>query len=485
MRRFLLIVPLLLAFAAPAHAGGPAMVMGTNDFNMLSTSLVASKANMTLAKLAGFRAISVREYWWPGVTEPRPYDLQTLGNVDKAAGLVGLRVYLGIMNPFGRYAPRTDEAQDDFAAFAAASVKTFPSFKTVIFGNEPNKNQFWAPQFAEDGSDSAAFEYEQLLAKAYDAVKAVSPKETVVGGALAPHGGDDPNASTKAHSPTTFIRDMGAAYRASGRKKPIMDAFSFHPYGDNSSQPPSFRHDGSPTITLGDYGKLTRLLGKAFNGTAQQGSTLPIIYDEYGIESTIPSSKASKYTGKEPKGTKPVPPKLQGERYREAMAIAFCQPNVKAMFLFQSIDEPGRPQWQSGVYYADHKPKPSLSIVREAMQEVKRGVIAHCAGLHLAIKAKAVFPKPPKAATAAKTGRNLTIKVRCNLDCRYTASVVQLPSAHIVLTKVGQVVGGKPSLLKLPARKLAKGHYQPRITMVAAMNPGNVVRKSGKPFIVG
>ena len=461
------------------------MVMGTNDFNMLSKSFVAAKANMSLAKLAGFRAISVREYWWPEVREPRPYDLQTLGNVDKAARLVGLRVYIGIMNPFGRYAPRTDEAQDDFAAFAAATVKRFRSFKTVIFGNEPNKNQFWAPQFAEDGTDSAAVEYESLLAKAYDAVKAVSRNVTVVGGALAPHGGDDPNASTKAHSPTTFIRDIGAAYRASGRGKPIMDAFSFHPYGDNSSQPPSFRHDGSPTITLGDYGKLTRLLGKAFNGTAQLGSTLPIIYDEYGIESTIPSSKASKYTGKEPKSTKPVPPKLQGERYREAMAIAFCQPNVKAMFLFQSIDEPGRPQWQSGVYYTDHKPKPSLPIVREAMQEVKRGVIARCAGLHLAIKAKAVFPTPSHAASSAKSGRALTIKVRCNLDCRYTASVVQLPTGRSVLARVGQAIGGKPSLLELPARKLTKGRYQLIISMVAAMNRGKAVRKASKPFAVG
>ena len=39
------------------------------------------------------------------------------------------------------------------------------------------------------------------------------------GGALAPRGIDRPGTGRDTHSPTTFIRDLGAAYRASGRER--------------------------------------------------------------------------------------------------------------------------------------------------------------------------------------------------------------------------------------------------------------------------
>ena len=98
-----------------------------------------------------------------------------------------------------------------------------PAIRNVIVGNEPNLNRFWLPQFNPDGTDAAAPAYEALLAQAYDAIKAVDPTVTVFGGALAPRGVDKPNTGRDTHSPTAFIADMGAAYRASGRTAPIMD----------------------------------------------------------------------------------------------------------------------------------------------------------------------------------------------------------------------------------------------------------------------
>lgn len=473
-----------MVMAAPAKAGGPSMVLGTNDAFMLQKTLVGAKANMSLARLAGFQAVSVREFWWPELTEPKEYDRLTLGNVDKASRLLGMPVFLSITNTLGRFAPRTESARGDFVRFAVATTKQFPAFKHVIFGNEPNKNQFWAPQFAPDGSDSAALEYERLLADVYDGVKAASPGVTLIGGAVSPRGGDDPNASTKAHSPTTFIKDLGAAYRASGRAKPIMDWFSFHPYQDNSSQSPSFRHAGSPTITLADYDKLVRILGQAFDGTAQAGSAIPIVYDEYGIESTIPAKKAAKYTGTEPASTKPVDPKVQGQRYREAIQLAYCQPTVMAMFLFHAFDEPGRPQWQSGLYYVDHTAKPSLAIVRRAFQEAKRGVVARCPGLRLAVKAKTTFPPPSQAAAAGKRGSGLKLQLHCDIDCQYTAGVIELSTGKSILASLGKAIGGKNVTVRFPARKLAKGRYRFAISLVAAVNPGPAARRASRPFLV-
>src|SRR3970282_263007 len=183
--------------------------------------------------------------------------------------------------------PLPGGARREFASYAATLVRPVPAVRDVIVGNEPNLNRFWLPQFALDGSNAAAPAYLALLAETYDEIKAVSAGVNVVGGAVSPRGADNPAGARPTHSPTTFIRDLGTAYRASGRDLPVMDAFAIHPYGDNSSQPPTFAHPLTTTIGVADYGKLVALLGEAFDGTAQPGSSLPLVYGEFGGESHI------------------------------------------------------------------------------------------------------------------------------------------------------------------------------------------------------
>src|SRR5581483_4277911 len=137
--------------------------------------------------------------------------------------------------------PLTPAARNEFASFAASIPLLVPQIHDVIVGNEPNLNRFWMPQFTRTGGDAAATAYEALLAQSYDAIKAVAPGITVYGGAVSPRGFDRP-ALRPTHSPVTFIPDLGAAYRASGRTTPIMDAFAFHPYMDYSRTPPTFKH---------------------------------------------------------------------------------------------------------------------------------------------------------------------------------------------------------------------------------------------------
>ena len=117
------------------------------------------------------------------------------------------------------------------------------------------------------------------------------------------------------------------------------------------------------------------LLGKAFDGTAQLGSKLPIVYDEYGIESVIPSNKIADYVGREPATTKPVPEATQGQYYDEALQMAACQPNVRAMFLFHVTDETDLNRWQSGVYYADGTPKSTRAVVKQTIQQIQAGAV--------------------------------------------------------------------------------------------------------------
>ncbi|MBA3718553.1 MAG: hypothetical protein H0W87_10055 [Actinobacteria bacterium] len=484
MRRIFFVVLFALVLASPARAGGPSLLIGANEGLLLRTSLVETKANMALAKLAGFKAVNFHAFWWPEVTSLREYDQQTLGNVSAASRLLGIPVYVAVTNTRGAYTPVTEEQRGQFAQFAASVAEEFPTFTKVIVGNEPNLNNFWAPQFDSSGGNLAARTYERVLADTYDALKAVSPKITVIGGAVSPRGHDNPAASSKSHSPTAFIRDLGQVYRASGRQKPIMDWFAFHPYGANSSELPSTRHPTSTNITLADYDKLVSALGQAFDGTKQVGAQIPIVYDEYGIQSTIPKSKIKKYTHSEQASTKPVPPDVQGERYKEALGIAFCQPTVKAMFLYHAFDEPDLGRWQSGLYYADHTPKPSLPLVRQAFQEIGRGVIARCPGMRLPVKATVTFPAPPKAASAGKRGSSIQFQLTCNLDCDYTSGVIDLSGGRSILAELGQAIGGKTRAVRFPARALPKGRYRIVVSLVAAVNPGRASRKASLPFVV-
>ncbi len=331
---------------------------------------------MALAKVAGLDAIRLTAQWRPGETAPLPYDLASLTNAVDAADLDGVTVFLSVYPTGSSVTPLAAQARADFASFAASLARSLPSVSRFIVGNEPNLNRFWMPQYADDGSDLAAPAYEALLAQTYDALKSVSPGLTVIGGAVSPRGND--SIMSRKHSPTTFIADLGRAYRNSGRTRPIMDEFSLHPYEDNSSVPPDFLHPRSTTISFADYPKLVALLGKAFDGTAQAGSSLPIVYDEFGVESVIPAKKAADYQGVEPVSTRPVSEDVQGVYYAEALALAQCQPTVTGILLFHVSDENQLDRWQSGLYYADDTPKSSLPVVERAIQSLRAGGVGSC-----------------------------------------------------------------------------------------------------------
>src|SRR5438105_2981532 len=463
-RRVLAVLIVALAAAPSAFAGGPTMTIGATEDIVKQPDLVGAKAQMDLLKLAGLTSVRVTQYWVPGQTEPIGADLDGMENAVAAAQLDGVRVVVSLTNVGSRTTPLTDQDQADFATYAANVARVLPSVHDYVIGNEPNLNRYWLPQFGLDASDLAAPAYESLLAKTYDALKAVSPTITVLGGAVSPRGVDRPNTGRDTHSPTAFITDIGAAYKASGRTTPIMDEFAFHPYGDNSSQPPDFQHPSSTSIGLGDYGKLVALLGAAFDGTAQAGSSLPIVYDEYGVETQIPAAKASFYTGREPTTTKPVDPATQGAYYAQALALVFCQPNVRGIFLFHSVDETDLDRWQSGLYYADGTPKTSLAPTRAAVQEARRGVIAHCTGLQLPVKAK--------LDRASARNPHFSFRLSCDIDCAYRARLERLPTHSTVMVTRGVAVGGKPLRVAFVPRRLAPGRYRFTVRVAASMNPG-------------
>jgi hypothetical protein len=326
------------------------------------------------ATAAGFDALGVTTPWAPGQVDPDPGQLLILKNLADTALAARVRVFVSIFQYRNRDTPITDEDQQEFADYSARLARELPSVRDFIIGNEPNLNGFWFPQFDESGRSAAAPAYTSLLARSYDALKAVSSEINVIGGALAPRGADDPESPRHTQSPTAFIRDMGAAYRASGREEPLMDMFAIHPYLERSAIAPSTEHPAGTSIGIADYEKLVELLEEAFDGTAQKGGDLPIAYTEFGVQSEIPENKQDLYENLDsPLGVDAVDEETQARYYREALELASCQETVIGVLLFHLYDEPDLDRWQSGVYYVDGTPKSSLPAVREAAIAARQG----------------------------------------------------------------------------------------------------------------
>jgi hypothetical protein len=469
----------LLALVAPCLAqAGPGLLVGAVEDDLRASTPIEAEARMAAFRLDGFRAVRVTSYWRPGMTRPTDEELTTLGNVSDAGARNGVQVFVTVMSPGSATTPLTAEARADFASYAAAVVRGVPTLTRVIIGNEPNLNRFWLPQFDLEGASAAPAAYVALLARTYDAIKEASPDVRVYGGAISPRGTDRPNGTRPTHSPTTFIQGMGVAYRASGRERPLMDALSIHVYGDNSSVAPTVAHPLNTSIGVADYDKLVRLLGEAFDGTAQAGSELPILYGEYGVESEIPASKSALYTGTEPATTRPVSEATQATYYRQALTLAFCQPNVESFLLFLANDERGRANWQSGIRYADGTPKSSRASVRKSLNRTAGGSITRCPGVELPVHATTLTFG---TRSAARRGVFRT-SFSCDLDCRYWIRVENAVTHATKLQAKGAAEVGELVRADLGRRRLAPGTYRYTIRLVHPVNPAAPTVRAGPRF---
>lgn len=320
---------------------------------------------------SGFNALAITTVWRPGQTQPDAAEIETLRRVAAAAEDRSVRLFVIVYHAGSATTPTRPEARSAFAQYAAAVARELVSVDDVIVGNEPNLNRFWLPQFGPEGENAAAPAYLALLAETYDAVKEARSDVRVWGGATAPRGADRPDSSRHTQSPSAFIHALGVAYRQSRRDRPVMDGFVHHPYPESARVAIDLRHPNVPTIGLADYDKLVSLLGEAFDGTAQAGSDLPILYGEVGVETSIPADKALLYDGEEPVPT--TSEDDQAAKYRRVLELASCQANVAGVLFFHLRDEPALSGWQSGVQFADGTPKESLAPVGSAAREAADG----------------------------------------------------------------------------------------------------------------
>ena len=213
------------------------------------------------------------------------------------------------------------------------------------------------------------------MAACYDAVKAVDPKITVIAFGLSPRGNDDFEASTNvSHSPIRFLEEIGEAYRASGRTKPIADEVSIHCYPNLNTDAPTVGY-AWPKIGCANFDRFKQAWWDAFHGTAQPlfqeagdtgaGPYVHIYVDEVGYQAKIAPEKASLYTGAE--NVPAIDEATQGSYYAQLIAMMACDPNVALLNFFHAVDETSLPAWQSGLVLPDGTRRASFATVKNAI----------------------------------------------------------------------------------------------------------------------
>jgi hypothetical protein len=106
---------------------------------------------------------------------------------------------------------------------------------------------------------------------------------------------------------------------------------------------------------------------------------LPIYYTEFGVQTAVPAPKRHFYVDLDsPARTDSVSFAVQGAYYRRALELAYCQPTVRGLFVFHTFDEPSLSGWQSGLYFVDRTPKPSLPTFKRAVADLRNGRLPRC-----------------------------------------------------------------------------------------------------------
>ncbi len=349
------------------------------------------------------------------------------------------------------------------------------------------------------GKPAAAAAYVELLAKSYDALKQVDPGIRVIGLGLSGRGNDSPfafsNAST---SPVRFLRDLGAAYRASGRMLPLMDELGVHPY-PRSDRDSVLAGDRWPRAGVVNLARIKQAVWDAFAGTGQptveRGLRLRI--DEIGWQAAVPANRRAAYNGRETAAV--TSEKAQAANYAKLIALAACDSSISAVYLLHLRDDADLERFQSGVRRADGSARPAYAAVRAAVAKARSG----CAGKRVAwhhatgvIGRRADFRTGHRSVSRLRRswGFNVTVGEEATYmgaifpAAGVAASVRSLASKRApgaVMRTSGRIRAGWNPRLRFPVQHLKPGRYVYAVRLRASMNPRRSSVLVSRSFVVG
>ena len=422
------------------------------------------------------------------------------------AQAAGVRIMFAVAPAGTKDLTSSPSAPAEFADFLQQVARTFPQVKDFVIGNEPNQPYFWQPQFdPADGRPLSAAAYEPVLAKAYDALKAVDPTINVIGVGLSPRGNDNPKARDNvSRSPVRFLHDLGVAYRASGRTKPLMDELAFHPYPSSSKDALSKGYVW-PNAGVANLDRIKQAVWDAFHGTAQTpfaetgvrrfGKPLMFELDEVGWQVAVPAGLSSFYFGTE---NSPVTDEAtQAQTYADLIKVLECDPSVRSLNLFHLMDETDLGRWQSGLIRADGSHRPSYDSVKQTIAQTTgtcqdiQTVWVHNPKVVLPFARwgnRRAFPRTRQQwSFLAGAGEEATFRAGIfKFGTKKSAIARRLATGRPkpVATAVG-TIKATGRVVYFPRRRLKAGRYVYAIRLAATMNPKRVSVLVGPAFRVG
>jgi hypothetical protein len=286
-----------------------------------------------------WNAIASRRPRHPSSPRDRAYDWRRPDRILRGLRRHGLTPVLTLVGTpawanGGRPPSFAPPRRRDFAAFARAAARRYPWVRYWLIWNEPNKREWLRP------TRSAIYVW-HLLNPGYEAIHAVLPHARVGGGVTAPRGGPGGVA------PVTWIRGMAAAHAE-------LDAYAHHPYPSTPAETPSSGGcRNCPSITMATIRKLLVLVRRSFGPK-------PIWLTEYGYQTNPPDA----FLG--------VPLLKQARLLSIAALRAWRLPRVTMLIQFLYRDEVALGRWQSGLVFANNRPKPSLQAFRLPFAEEQR-----------------------------------------------------------------------------------------------------------------
>ena len=266
---------------------------------------------------------------WQGERAPSATRIVELERAEQAARAT--TVVLAVFG-FARETPSTPRAQGRFCGYARRALDLVPDARALVVWNEANARTYWSGTPAQ---------YERLLARCYDV--------------LHRRGLTILDSTASAHAPDAFLRAVAHAYRASGRVRPLVDAFGHNPYPATTAEPPGAAHRAG-FVGEGDYARLRRVL--------RPFGTPDVWYLEDGFQTAVPRRLRRRYDGRETVAT--ISPAEQARRLGAAIRLAACQPHVRAFFNFELVDETRLSGWQSGLLWRGVHRKPAAAAFATA-----------------------------------------------------------------------------------------------------------------------
>lgn len=215
----------------------------------------------------------------------------------------------------------------------------YPFVRFYSFWNEPNLEQFLAPQFNSRGASVGPQTYARMFKAAYAGIKAGSPNALVAIGETSARGRDRPTPGgvvQDSHSPGRFV-ELVAKTEPNLR----FDAWSHHPFPSTPGQPPN-ENVRFPNVNLTMLPRFEKLLDTSF-----KRKDIPVWLTEYGHETRPQEPRGVTYT-------------QQATYARQALNLARADARVPIFIWFVVRDDPSNP-WQSGLLTESGEQKPAFS----------------------------------------------------------------------------------------------------------------------------